>query len=310
MLPPTYSRRRRLSEASDVEVYKYESVPKKVKVQTVQIIRGAIGTYYHNGNNSSAGKLYEYIAREMRKEVGVHELTEHARNADDEFLRWLEYTNDVEAWLDGVEYSMRGIDRLVRGKEEYYFGRHSSPDEAIAEFNARMQEAAIGYQYVSGDIVRIDSMHMHKEVVLPALGLLNQERFAAAEQEYRSAHQAFRNGELEDCIIDCGKAFESVLKVIGAARSWPIGANDTASKLIQAAATAGFIAPYASTSLNHLKGLLESSTPTIRNKEGGHGAGTTPRVIAPELAALQLHQTAAMILYLTQRDASLRSAGE
>ncbi len=56
--------------------------------------------------------------------------------------------------------------------------------------------------------------------------------------------------------------------------------------------------------MNHLSGLMESSTPTVRNKQGGHGAGTSPREIPNHLAALQLHQTAAVILFLVEQDAA------
>src|SRR6185312_12668450 len=99
----------------------------------------------------------------------------------------------------------------------------------------------------------------------------------------------------EDCIVGCGKALESVLKVIGTSRGWQIKDNDPASRLIQAAIGAGFLPSYSQTALNHLRGLIESSTPTIRNKMGGHGAGGTPRTVPPHLASFQLHQTAAVI---------------
>jgi hypothetical protein len=78
-----------------------------------------------------------------------------------------------------------------------------------------------------------------------------------------------------------------------------------ASKLIQAAVEGGFLATYSQASLNHLKGLMESSTPTIRNKEGGHGAGQAVRDVPSHLATFQLHQTAAVILFLAQQDAAV-----
>jgi hypothetical protein len=97
----------------------------------------------------------------------------------------------------------------------------------------------------------------------------------------------------------------TAVKVIGSARGWPIKDNDSASWLIQAAVDGGFLAPYSKAALNHLWGLIESSTPTIRNKMGGHGAGSTPRTIPTHLASFQLHQTAAVILFLAEQDAHL-----
>ena len=198
---------------------------------------------------------------------------------------------------------MRLIDTYVRGRADSFpYDTGASPDEVIDEFNARLQEAAIGYQYISSEIIRIDSQFVHSEVVLPALQLLRDERFSSANKEYRSAHEAYRHGQLEDCLVDCGKALESVLKVIGRKRGWKFNDTDTASRLIQAAVDARFLAAYSQTSLNHLKGLIETSTPTIRNKTAAHGAGATLRVVPRHLAAFQLHQTAAVILYLVEQE--------
>jgi hypothetical protein len=106
--------------------------------------------------------------------------------------------------------------------------------------------------------------------------------------------------------VNCGKALESVLKVIGASRKWQIKDNDTANKLIQAAVTAEFLPQYLQASVTHLIGLITSSTPTVRNKMGGHGAGTTRRTVPRHLASFQLHQTAAVILFLAEQDAHLK----
>jgi hypothetical protein len=105
--------------------------------------------------------------------------------------------------------------------------------------------------------------------VLPVLRLLSDPKFESANNEYRSAHQAYRHGELEDCLGDCGKALESVLKVIGQKRGWEFDDTDSASKLIKAAVDAGFLEAFSQASFNHLKGLIESSTPTLRNKMAG-----------------------------------------
>ncbi|WP_375460884.1 STM4504/CBY_0614 family protein [uncultured Enterovirga sp.] len=302
MLPLTYSRRKRQAETSAVDVYEYSIISKKVRIQVVQIIKDGLGPYYDSFGNTASGPLYDFIVKQVRRDVGVHQLVGHARHPEAELFKWLEEVNTTDDWLDAVELSLKVVDRVVKAHPNTYSETEAAPDDTIQEFNARMQEAALGYQYVSGEIVRADSFHLHREVVVPALTLLANPRFQAAEQEYRSAHHAFRHGELEDSLVDCGKAFESVLKVIGTARRWPINDSDPASKLIQAAVNAGFLATYSSASLNHLKGLLESSTPTVRNKQGGHGAGVSPRTVPRELAALQLHQTAAVILFLVELD--------
>ena len=218
----------------------------------------------------------------------------------------MEQSEQVEPWLDAVELSLRIINTHVRAHWKNFVGNAKlRPDAVIDEINARIRECGLGYQFASGDIIRIDTLHIHKNVVLPALKLLRDPRFASAEQEYLQAHESYRHGDLEASLVNCGKALESVLKVIGTKRGWTMKENDPASKLIQAAADSDFIAGYTQTSLNHLKGLIESSTPSVRNKMGGHGAGVTPRTVPLHLAAFQLNQTAAVMVYLVEQDASL-----
>jgi hypothetical protein len=223
----------------------------------------------------------------MRLELGVHRLagTKHS-NFQEELFIWFQSEPNIDHWIDGIELSLQTMDRHMHDQVlRSHYNPSAKPDVVIAEFNARLLEAGVGYQYISGEIIRIDSQHIHKEVVLPALHFLSEPRFASANIEYRSAHAAYRHGELEDCLVDCGKALESVLKVVGRKRGWKIDDNDAASKLIHAAVEAGFLASYSKPALNHLVGLIESSTPTIRNKMGGHGAGVTPREIPQHLAA-------------------------
>jgi hypothetical protein len=307
VLPPIYSRRKRQAETAGSDVYNYDAIPDRVRVQVVQLVASGVGNNVSSAYAAPLNPAYDHIVKTMRRELGVHELIGNGRlDANDELLNWLQHEMNIALWLDGVELSLRVIDRFVRGQGGVYtYEPSETPDEVIEEFNARLLEAAVGYQYVSGEIIRIDSQHLHGEVVLPVLQLLSDPRFASANSEYRSAHEAYRHGELEDCLVDCGKALESVFKVIGRKRGWKFNDTDTASKLIQAAVDGGFLATYSQTALNHLRGLIESSTPTVRNKMGAHGAGASPRIIPQHLAAFQLHQTAAVILYLVEQDAAL-----
>jgi hypothetical protein len=243
----------------------------------------------------------------MRIELGVDQLSGNMHHDfQQELFGWLQQEPNTDHWLDGVEVSLQGIKRGMTDPQfRYLYHPTAKADDVIAQFNARLLEAAVGYQYVSGQIIRIDSQHLHSEVVLPVLNLLSNPKFESANSEYRSAHKAYRHGDLEHCLVDCGKALDSVLKIIGQRRKWEFADTDSASKLIKAAVDAGFLESFSQTSFNHLKGLIESSTPAVRNKMGAHGAGDKPRVIPQHLAAFQLHQTAAVILYLAEQDAAL-----
>jgi hypothetical protein len=269
----------------------------------VHIFSDAIGDYTESNYGADHKGCYDYLVKVLYKEFGVFTLHDGGWNPREEFFAWIQSEPIIDRLLDGYELGLKLIDGYIRGNDAFQHSVEMSPDDAIAEANARFQEAGIGYQYVSGKLVRVDSEFLHKEVILPTLALLHDPTFASAEKEYLTAHEAYRHGRLEECIVSCGKAFESVLKVIGAKRNWLIKETYPAKKLIQAAVDAGFLAAYSQESLTHLKLLMESSTPTIRNKAGGHGAGQAVRDVPSHLAAFQLHQTAAVILFLAEQDA-------
>jgi hypothetical protein len=314
LLTPIYSRRKRQAEATGQDVYNYNDIPTRVRVQVVQLLGAGLGSADTSTRSASTRRphlmvnhCYEHVVKSMRLELGVHHLAgSNSSNLQLELFFWLQSEPEIDHWLDGVELSLQNIETVMVNSDFRVLYRPSAtPNDVIAQFNARLLEAAIGYQYISGEIIRIDSQYLHSEVVLPVLQLLSDPRFESANSEYRSAHEAYRHGDLEHCLVDCGKALDSVLKIIGRKRGWKFNDTDSASKLIQAAVEDGFLEAFSQTSFNHLKGLIESSTPALRNKMAAHGAGVSPRMIPQHLAAFQLHQTAAVILYLAQQDSAL-----
>ena len=82
-------------------------------------------------------------------------------------------------------------------------------DSAVFELNARFREHRVGYQYESGDIIRVDSQLIHAEVVKPALALLAAPEYAGANAEFLKAFEHYRKGDTKGCLNECPKAFES-----------------------------------------------------------------------------------------------------
>jgi hypothetical protein len=169
---------------------------------------------------------------------------------------------------------------------------------AIDEINGRILEAGVGYQFASGEIIRLDSQFLHSEVVRPLLSHLSDRRFASANHEFLEAHRLYREGDHEKTLIECCKSLESVLKIIGAYKGWVISQNASARSLLEAAFTNGLVPEYLQGEFTALRALLESGVPTVRNRSSGHGAGAIRRVVPRHLAAFQLHQTAAAMLFL------------
>ena len=292
-LPQLFSRRKRAASNEVAEVYNYMIVPMKVRVQIVQMILEGLGSYDTYERNAS---FWEFIVKQMRKEKGVFQLNGGYDTLDNEYVNWLLNEHDVPIFLDGVELAFRAIRQLKSDYDAHEF------EELRNELNARLQEAAIGYEFQSGNIIQIDTQIIHNEVVLPALRLLHDSRFAGANDEYLGAHKLFRDGDFETCLIECGKAFESVLKVIGTERLWGISPNDASSKLIDAAYASDFIPAYMQAQFTALRAILASGVPTVRNRMAGHGSGGQVRQVDKHLAAYQLHQTAAVIVFLVEHD--------
>jgi hypothetical protein len=74
---------------------------------------------------------------------------------------------------------------------------------------------------------------------------------------------------------------------------------------MQAAVDAGFLADYSQTSLNNLKGLIEARRLPFETKLGVAEPERMPVGRVPHLAACQLHQTAAAIRFLAERDTTV-----
>ncbi|UAJ09245.1 STM4504/CBY_0614 family protein [Glacieibacterium megasporae] len=307
-LPNIFSRRKRSEAAISGDVYQYDILPPKMRNQIIQIWSEAIGTYGRSTHETrSPATVYDTIVDMLRKEKGLESLHPvYAGNKQLELFAWFRCESDMDSMVDAIEISFWMIDNFVR-ENEYYFKSVTSslPDNAIAELNARLLEAQVGYQYVGGEILKIDSLLIHKEVVLPVLTLLSDVEFAGAEKEFRGAHKLFREQSYELCLTECCKSFESVLKVIANKRDWPISSNDTAGKLLAAAFANNLVPSYLQSEFSGLRTVLESGISSVRNKDSGHGTGVTPRSIPEHLAAFQLHQTATAILFLVQADKAM-----
>jgi hypothetical protein len=230
----------------------------------------------------------------LRKELGVAHLS-NGYDEETEFNRWFLSHGNIDELLDGIQASI--LTMSYNAKKVYL---RNISERFVAELNARMLEATFGFQVEGVTIIKVNDQFAHSEIVVPALILLEEDKFKNANIEFRQAHAEFRAGHYEDCIHDCANAFESVLKIIISAKGWPLSPGDTASKLISTAFANNLIPAYMQTEFAGLRTLLESGVPTVRNKNGGHGAGTSPREIPSYIAAFQLHQTAAAIILLIE----------
>jgi hypothetical protein len=229
------------------------------------------------------------------------------RNYMEELAKFLLTEGDTEKVLDAVEISFRAIDRTTRNIG--YLSRPNASelaDDAIEELNARFKEHGVGFQFVAGEIIRVDSELLHTEVVKPALALLQGAEYAGAQAEFLKAHEHYRHGNNKEALSECLKSFESTMKAICNKRGWKYDANATSKALIKCCFDNGLIPAFWTQHFSGLRAMLESAVPTVRNRLGGHGQGSEIVDVPANLAAYTLHMTAATIVFLVQAETALK----
>ena len=304
-----FSKRQKMIRGEVPDVYVYDKLPQPLRVQIVHIWTDTLGQgeQYWNGQVKQS---YEFIVNTLCREYGLFQLPGAKGYGDREFITELVnfflQSDDIEKALDAIELSFRVIDRVTRSWE--YLRRNDAnerADQAISELNNRFKEHGIGFQFVEGEIVRVDSELVHVEAVKPALRLLNEKNYQGAQQEFLSAYEHYRHGKNKESLNDCLKAFESTMKAICDKRGWTYQPNATSKALIKVCFDNDLVPSFWQQQLSSLRSMLESSIPTGRNKLSGHGQGTNLTTVPDHLVAYMLHMTASTLVFLTTAEKSL-----
>lgn len=299
-----YSKRQKRLRGDVSDVYQYTDLPHNFRVQVVQIIREILGEDY--GQGSKSGNIYAAINSTLCREYGVFTLKERARSNFEAVYDFFLGTSEYEKCLDIIELTFKHILYTV-AEEPWSFGLDDEePQQAIDELNVRFRESGIGYQLEADELVRVDSQFLHSEAVKPTLQILGvNPSYEGVNDEFLSAHEHYRHQNYKECLNECLKAFESLMKTIHTKRGWVFNQNDTAKKLINGCLVNGLIPGYMQNEFLSLRSLLESGIPTIRNKEGGHGQGHEVTTVPEHLASYALHLTASTLLFLAKCDENL-----
>jgi hypothetical protein len=216
--------------------------------------------------------------------------------------------SDTEQALDIIELTFGIIDSDLRKLKDWEMQRHrirQSPDSAIEELNKRFRQHGIGYQFESGQLIKMSSDHVYEQVAVPAIRLLHAQEFAGVSKEFLSAHEHYRHGRFDSAIGEASNALESTIKTIFDRRKIPYDKHWTANKLIRKFFEADLTPEYLASSFESLIKILQGP-PTVRNRESGHGEGSLPREIPPYLAEYALDSAAAGILFFVRAHLSAK----
>ncbi|RVI03195.1 hypothetical protein CN205_24135 [Sinorhizobium meliloti] len=303
--------KRRDREAGLPDVYTYDDVPQKLRIQCTHILLDRLKRPSDNHwSHDPPHETYQFIVKGLRKEYGVFVLSDGIKhdqgNYFSDYYTFLG-TAPTERFLDAMELGMRAIE-TVASEWNYCHENDAAKlsEEAIKEINYRFRENGFGYEYIDGKIIRVDSAFLHAEVTKPALALLRGKIYAGAQEEYLSAHQHYKESKYKEAIVDCLKSFESTMKAICDKRRWAYAKNSaTAKELINICIQNALIPAYWQNNVNSLRSLLESSVPTGRNKVAGHGQGTDPKQVEEPIVRYIMHMTGATILFLAEAEREL-----
>ena len=312
-----FSKRQKRLRGDVPDIFVYD-VPMHLRAQISLIIRDAVGNPKEFPAPFLRQQTEEYCIIEdsykstvdiLHREYGVYHLmvlVNKAPGSEDtyfeELMNFFLGTKNTEQALDVIELCFQYIDCYVRKHPRWtnYLALRLLPDQAIADLNERFREHGVGFQYESGEIIRVDSEMMHAEVTRPALVLLRKKKFLGANEEYLKAHEHYRHGRNKECLTECLKAFESTLKIICAEKGWKTSPDDASKKLISVCLDNGLVSPYLQSQITALRCVLESGVPTIRNKLGGHGQGQVPQKVDDEMTRYALNLTGANIIFLIE----------
>jgi Domain of unknown function (DUF7014)/AbiJ N-terminal domain 4 len=304
-----YSKRQRRLRGEVPDVYEYERIPEQLRVQIIHIWRDALGDseeyfspYYENVRSA-----YQLIVESLCREYGVFRLwkgeAHRDRNFMDELIQFFLREENVDKVIDAIELTSRVIDQQTRGY--LYLSRQDAnavADQAITELNERLREHGIGFQYVSGEVIRVDSEFLHQETIKPALRILSQSHMAGAQEEFLRAHEHYRKGRTKEALNEALKSLESTLKAILDRRGWEHPPNATCKNLLDKCFAEDLIPAFWQSHMSAIRSLLEGGVPTARNKLGGHGQGVQPTEVPDYIVSYVLHMTAAAIVFLANAD--------
>jgi hypothetical protein len=300
-----FSKRQKRQRGVKPDVYTYDNLPADFRVQIVHIIRDAIGSgSLYEG--TPAFHYYQYIHQTLCREYGVFSLDPHCRSNDEAVFNFMLKTDSHEQVLDVIDLCFKVLQVYTTDLSfQYNANPKITLNDAIAELNIRFKEHSIGYQFESNELMRIDSTFIHSEVIKPTLSLLSNNLYKGANEEFLKAHEHYRHGRNKECLNECLKSFESVMKSICDKHKWAYNPTDTSKKLIDICLSKEIIPSYLQSQFTSFKSLLESGIPTIRNRLGGHGQGPTSTDVKDYVASYALHLTASNIYFLMKAEENI-----
>lgn len=291
-----YSQRLKESNNKIPDVYEYDYFPEPFRIQIIYILEPMLldkdKTSINPFNNAFVWKSINLY----KKEKGLLFIN---GGSDDDIEEFLINSSEIDI-LDFIDFLFYSMYRIVDMDNSIFKSIYTSKfDRLVLNLNNRFKQHNLGYEFSKNQIIRIDNKLIHKEIIKPALMLLNLEEFSGAEEEFRKAFEFRRSGDNKSALSEAAKAFESTMKIICENHNYPFDPQkDTANKLIKILSENSFFPPYMNYHLESLIKTLSSGLPTARNKLSGHGQGSEIVNVSDSFAEYALSLAATNIVLL------------
>ncbi|WP_411961317.1 STM4504/CBY_0614 family protein [Francisella sp. SYW-9] len=299
------------------EIYQYDGVPSEVRIlveNTLFILFPLpIERLFGYVNSSPQEQNIQHLMQQLVYQFLENHPTRAIKDIHDYFVFFEDKIKhgDLIEFLDVYELLVKGIKIMnenifENGIPRFGFSSKIEISEKLCFLNKKFLEYAFGYEFNldCGHIIRVDNKLTHQEIVKPCLHLLTDKRFLSANDEYLKAHEAYKKGNSKEVFINCSSSIESIMKIIIELNNWEMPKSSTSSLLIDTLIKNNFLKPYYSNILNNLKEVV-SITSKVRNKEGGHGAGTEELCNDMSLMTYVINITASTILFLMEHQKEL-----
>ena len=307
-----YSERQKRLRGEFPDVYQYEDIPKKLRIKIYYSWQDVWEISGTTSFTEYSGKILKMVEGVLCRKYGVFQLpySNFLEFSNYPLWRFFHQTENTEEVLDVIELLFQylfdpntlkgfGNSKSVVGYDILCTRYNEAIEKAVLELNKCFRDHGVGYQYDSGQIIRVDSQYIHSEAVRPVLNLLSDSMYESANKEFLKAHEYYRKGDYKSCIQECSNAFESVLKVICDNKGWEY--NDArVSTLLKIVYDNGLIPTYQRSFFDGIRGSLQSGVPAIRNNLSAHGQGIEEVVVPYYMAECMLNLTASSILFLVR----------
>lgn len=301
-----FSEREKAKQEADT--YRYDEIPEGLRNQIFYVLSDLVRSmvnrqmgeeewfWYGFWEDYSREKgLSPYYKKDRGHKVIFYERLMQEQNAAKDILDMIDIAFQFVA--NRLRLATIQLQRLHPRFSNYDLERAQEAHQRAADIlNTYFQRASVGYRIKGNQMIRIDSEHLHSEVIVPVLDFLRGDEFESANKEFLSALEKYRTGDYEHCITDANSAFESVMKVICNRRG--LNSKGAADELVKTLSKEGFVP-------NYLQSYFTLGLPPLRHKQGSaHGKGDRITKVPAYMAGYALHLAATNILFFMQRDES------